>query len=60
LLAECLALTSEPLVADVMDGEESAWQRLNEVANALRSQSTDRTRADILTYTMDQLIETYS
>lgn len=60
LLAECLALTAEPLVDDVMDGDGSVWQRLRDVANALHCQSFDRTRAKILTYTMDHLIESYS
>lgn len=60
LLAECLALTSEPLVEDVMDGDEPAWQRLREVANTLHRQSSDSTRTEILNYTMDHLIQTYS
>lgn len=60
LLAECLALTSEPLVEDVMDGDESAWRRLREVADALHQEVSDRARAKILTYTIDHLIEFYA
>lgn len=60
LLAECLELTAEPLVEDVMDGDESTWQRLREVANALHHRPSDRARAQIVAYTMDHLIESYS
>lgn len=60
LLAECLALTSEPLVEDVMEGDESAWRRLRAVTNALHRQPYDRMRTEILSYTMDHLVETYS
>ncbi|NLU66675.1 hypothetical protein [Streptomyces sp. HNM0574] len=60
LLAECLALTSDPLVEDVMDGDDSAWHRLRGVVCALSRQETDRARAAILAETMDHLFDSYA
>lgn len=60
LLAECLGLTAEPLVEDVMDGDESAWHRLRRVTSALHDQLSDRERVKILSSTMDHLAQSYS
>jgi hypothetical protein len=60
LLVECLKLTAEPLVDDVIAGEESAWQRLHETVEALHRQTSDHTRIRILAYTMNHLVKSSS
>lgn len=58
-LAECLALVSEPLVDEVMDMDPEAWHSLRETAHALREQSDDRRRRDVLCEVASRLIDDY-
>ncbi|MEW2619073.1 hypothetical protein [Streptomyces sp. NPDC048106] len=58
-LAECLALISEPLVDKVMDQVPDAWNYLRETERALREQSDDEHRRDVLYKVVSRLIEDY-
>ncbi|MDG9702414.1 hypothetical protein [Streptomyces sp. DH37] len=56
-LAEYLALSTRPLVDEVMDKEPDAWHRLRTAERALLSRREDRSRAEILRRLVTRMIE---
>ncbi|MEV6114106.1 hypothetical protein AB0L59_16715 [Streptomyces sp. NPDC052109] len=59
-LAECLALISEPLVEAVRDQDPDAWRTLRQTERALREQSDDLRRRDVLYEVVGRLIEDHA
>lgn len=55
--AEYLALSTRPLVDEVMDKEPSAWHRLRTAERVLRNRREDRSRAEILRRLVTRMIE---
>ncbi|GAT83591.1 hypothetical protein STXM2123_4292 [Streptomyces sp. F-3] len=59
LFSECLDLVTQPMIDEIMDGEPAALARLRAVDEALRAQSEDRHRADVLLEMISSLVEFY-
>ncbi|MFI7388274.1 hypothetical protein [Streptomyces sp. NPDC049813] len=56
-LAECLRLTSAPVVDAVLDQDPAAWRDLLALQRAVHAQAEDRARADVLQSVLDRLVE---
>lgn len=56
-LAECLRLSTAPVVDAVLEQDPAAWRDLLALQRAVHAQVEDRARADVLQTVLDRLVE---